>query len=86
MQRAPALCTSRPAAGARIYFHCPGSTKIIAYGITMMTGTLAVLYFELRTGIEDRARTLAFTTFVMFQFFNASTLGTRSARRSISAS
>jgi Ca2+-transporting ATPase len=45
-------------------------TKIAAYGITMMVGTLAVLYYGLHTGTEQRALTLAFTTFVLFQFFN----------------
>jgi Ca2+-transporting ATPase len=44
--------------------------KISAYGITMMVGTLAVLYFALKTGSEQRALTLAFTTFVLFQVFN----------------
>lgn len=44
--------------------------KIIAYGITMMVGTLAVLYYGLQTGSEQRALTLAFTTFVLFQVFN----------------
>ncbi len=45
-------------------------TKIIAYGITMMVGTLAVLQYGLQTGSEQRALTLAFTTFVLFQIFN----------------
>jgi Ca2+-transporting ATPase len=45
-------------------------TKIIAYGLTMMLGTLTVLYYRLHTGTEQRALTLAFTTFVLFQFFN----------------
>lgn len=44
--------------------------KITAYGITMMVGTLAVLYFALQTGTEQRALTLAFSTFVLFQVFN----------------
>ena len=44
--------------------------RIFAYGVTMMAGTLAVLYYGLQTGGEDRALTLAFTTFVLFQFFN----------------
>ena len=44
--------------------------KIVAYGLTMMTGTLAVLYFAMHAGMEQRASTLAFTTFVLFQFFN----------------
>lgn len=44
--------------------------RIAAYGITMMVGTLAVLYYAMRTGSEERALTMAFTTFVLFQFFN----------------
>ena len=48
----------------------PRLAKIVAYGITMMVGTLAVLYYGLHTGTEQRALTLAFTTFVLFQFFN----------------
>lgn len=44
--------------------------KIIAYGTTMMIGTLAVLYYGMHSGTEARAITLAFTTFVLFQFFN----------------
>ena len=44
--------------------------SILAYGVTMMVGTLAVLHYALQTGSEDRALTLAFTTFVLFQFFN----------------
>ena len=35
-----------------------------------MVGTLAVLYYGLQTGSEQRALTLAFTTFVLFQVFN----------------
>ena len=44
--------------------------RVAAYGITMMVGTLAVLYYGMRTGSEARALTMAFTTFVLFQFFN----------------
>jgi Ca2+-transporting ATPase len=44
--------------------------KIVAYGITMMVGTLAILYYGIRSGTEAHAITLAFTTFVLFQFFN----------------
>jgi P-type Ca2+ transporter type 2C len=44
--------------------------RIFAYGVTMMVGTLGVLYYELQTGPQDRALTIAFTTFVLFQFFN----------------
>ena len=45
-------------------------TRVFAHGIMMMVGTLTVLYYGLHTGSEDRALTLAFTTFVLFQFFN----------------
>jgi P-type Ca2+ transporter type 2C len=45
-------------------------TKIVVYGITMMAGTLAVLYYGLHTGSEQRALTLPFTTFVLFQLCN----------------
>jgi Ca2+-transporting ATPase len=48
----------------------PRVVKIIMFGVTMMVGTLAILYYGLKTGIESRALTLAFTTFVLFQFFN----------------
>lgn len=44
--------------------------RIFAYGLTMMVGTLSVLYYELQIGPPDRALTIAFTTFVLFQFFN----------------
>jgi Ca2+-transporting ATPase len=43
---------------------------VFAYGITMTAGTLAVLYHGLQTGPQDRALTMAFTTFVLFQLFN----------------
>ena len=45
-------------------------SKIAAYGITMMAGTLTALYHGLQTSPERQALTLAFTTFVLFQFFN----------------
>lgn len=44
--------------------------KIFAFGLTMMAGTLLVLHYGLHSGSEARALTLAFTTFVLFQFFN----------------
>ncbi|MEW5726488.1 MAG: HAD-IC family P-type ATPase [Pseudomonadota bacterium] len=44
--------------------------RLSAYGITMTVGTLAVLAWALRTHDVATARTLAFTTFVLFQFFN----------------
>jgi P-type Ca2+ transporter type 2C len=44
--------------------------RIFAFGVTMMVGTLGVLYYELQVGPQDRALTMGFTTFVLFQFFN----------------
>lgn len=44
--------------------------KVAAYGVTMTTGTLAVMYYAEKQGLTEQAPTLAFTTFVLFQFFN----------------
>ena len=44
--------------------------KLAAFGLTMTAGTLAVYWFAMRSGDAPRALTLAFTTFVLFQFFN----------------
>ncbi len=43
---------------------------VVTFGLLMMIGTLAVQRFGLQTGTRARALTLAFTTFVLFQFFN----------------
>ena len=43
---------------------------VFAFGIVMSVGTLAVLHHALQTGPQDRALTMAFTTFVLFQLFN----------------
>ena len=45
--------------------------NLASYGATMAIGTLAVLYYGLQTEPSGRAVTLAFTTFVLFQVFNA---------------
>ncbi len=44
--------------------------KVAAYGLTMTAGTLAVMYYAESQGMAELAPTLAFTTFVLFQFFN----------------
>jgi len=36
----------------------------------MATGTIGVFFYGLQTGEKNYALTLAFTTFVLFQFFN----------------
>ena len=44
--------------------------RLAAYGSTMAVGTLGVYFHGLNTGGQAYASTLAFTTFVLFQFFN----------------
>ena len=44
--------------------------RVLGFGVTMMVGTLAVLYYGMHSGSTERALTMAFTTFVLFQFFN----------------
>ena len=48
----------------------PRLIRLAWYGLNMAVGTLAVFWWALQTGDEARALTLAFTTFVLFQFFN----------------
>jgi Ca2+-transporting ATPase len=43
--------------------------RLFVYGLTMAIGTLALFYYAQPRG-EAYALTLAFTTFVLFQFFN----------------
>lgn len=45
--------------------------KLIGYGLIMMTGTVGVLWWGMKTGSQMHAQSLAFTTFVLFQVFNA---------------
>ena len=45
--------------------------KLVAYGLTMMVGTLGMLWWGRQTGSALHAQSLAFTTFVLFQVFNA---------------
>jgi Ca2+-transporting ATPase len=44
--------------------------RVASFGLVMMLGTLGVLQYALNNGQEASALTLAFTTFVLFQFFN----------------
>ncbi len=44
--------------------------RLALYGITMMVGTLLLFQHALTSHGRDYALTLAFTTFVLFQFFN----------------
>src|SRR4030067_407235 len=56
-------------------------TKSIITGSLMCAGTLALFLYEYGIGSDTRARTIAFTTLVMFQMFNA--LNSRSAKFSL---
>ena len=44
--------------------------RLLAYGSTMAVGTIGVYFHGLQSGHQAYASTLAFTTFVLFQFFN----------------
>ena len=44
--------------------------KVAIYGMTMAAGTLGVMTYAVDQGMVAKAPTLAFTTFVLFQFFN----------------
>jgi len=44
--------------------------RVASFGLVMMLGTLGVLHYALNNGQEASALTFAFTTFVLFQFFN----------------
>lgn len=49
----------------------PRLGRLLLYGITMMVGTLFLLDYALANHSQQYALTLAFTTFVLFQLFNA---------------
>jgi P-type Ca2+ transporter type 2C len=44
--------------------------RLMLYGTTMMVGTLSIFRYGLAAHGQSYALTLAFTTFVLFQFFN----------------
>ena len=44
--------------------------RIVLYGATMAAGTLTAYAWSLQSGDVKKAMTMAFTTFVLFQFFN----------------
>ena len=66
----PGLMDEPPRARTEPVLPLQRVARVFAYGITMMVGTLGVLYHALQTGPQDRALTMAFTTFVLFQLFN----------------
>lgn len=46
-------------------------SSLLFYGAIMAVGTLSLLHFKILNGDLQQATTLSFTTFVLFQFFNA---------------
>lgn len=56
-------------------------SKLIAYGSTMMVGTLGIMWWCLQHGSMQYAQSMAFTTFVLFQVFNA--FNARVTKRSV---
>ncbi|MGE5762402.1 MAG: cation transporting ATPase C-terminal domain-containing protein [Mycobacterium leprae] len=55
--------------------------RLLRAGLVMATGTLAVLALARDVWLERVAATMAFTTFVLFQFFNA--LNARAERTTV---
>jgi Ca2+-transporting ATPase len=67
----PGIMQERPRAADASILSWRRLWRIGLYGLTMAAGTLAVYAWGLGTsGDEAKAQTLAFTTFVLFQFFN----------------
>jgi Ca2+-transporting ATPase len=67
----PGLMTEPPRPRDEPLLPFPRLVRIVMYGLTMMAGTMLVFHYGLQTGNEARALTLGFTTFVLFQLFNA---------------
>ncbi|MDD5755589.1 MAG: HAD-IC family P-type ATPase, partial [Methylococcales bacterium] len=44
--------------------------QLFFYGVIMASGTLGILFYDLQIHDVEHAKTLAFTTFVLFQVFN----------------
>jgi Ca2+-transporting ATPase len=45
-------------------------SQLLFYGVIMASGTLGILFYDLQIHNTEHAKTLAFTTFVLFQVFN----------------
>jgi P-type Ca2+ transporter type 2C len=67
----PGIMDAKPRPRDAPILSLPRLRRLIGLGLIMATGTLAVLRYGLETGDPEHARTLAFTTFVGFQLFNA---------------
>ncbi len=66
----PGIMQDRPRSKEAAILSAQRMWRIGLYGATMAVGTLAVYGWGLADSGEAKAMTLAFTTFVLFQFFN----------------
>ncbi len=66
----PGLMNEPPRRQAAQILNAQRLMRLVLYGATMMVGTLLMFRYGLETHGQAHALTLAFTTFVLFQFFN----------------
>ena len=66
----PGIMSESPRNSEARILTLPRFWRLLAYGALMAAGTLGVFSYGLSTGGMEHALTLAFTTFVLFQFFN----------------
>ena len=66
----PEVMLEPPRSSRESLLTLPRAIHLLCFGVIMMTGTLAVLAYDLPLSGKQHALTLAFTTFVFFQIFN----------------
>jgi len=66
----PGIMRERPRSKEAAILSTPRLWRIGLYGATMAVGTLGAYAWATQSGDAAKAMTLAFTTFVLFQFFN----------------
>lgn len=66
----PGIMQAQPRRPEAQILTLPRLARLAFYGVTMMVGTIWLFQLALTTHGETYALTLAFTTFVLFQFFN----------------
>ncbi len=66
----PGVMDAAPRATGQAILSGTRIARLVQYGLTMAVGTLGVFVWALEKNGEAHALTLAFTTFVLFQFFN----------------
>ncbi|MEW5943343.1 MAG: HAD-IC family P-type ATPase [Pseudomonadota bacterium] len=66
----PSIMNEPPRSTEARILTLPRFWRLLAYGTIMAAGTIGVFSYGLSSGGIEHALTLAFTTFVLFQFFN----------------